>query len=296
MAWGNCILCEKDIKATPRHVTSEHDISWEKYKEIAEEEGVDVQPEKKDDKDEDDDRRRRITGAKSEEAVTEIALQSFQESMKSMNKEKERLAEEKREAEKEKRQFQKQLIKDRQRSSGDRGRRKTEQDDFLKTLANAYVSDLRQEKKYLREQESAEVRQLRDELKDLKEELKREKGEEARDMGRGRGSGDGGNMNVDITDESVKEIASVGQQLVQMIRQNQILKMAYQSDEFPDANQMLKREVQNISRDVMGQNQPSQPQFEGIEEPRQQPRQEQGDRQKPPQSGGKSLEEILEEE
>ncbi len=274
------MLCDTKIKATPRHVTSEHDISWEQYQEIVKEHGggEDMSKSSKD-KEEDYDRRDPPTGRKSEEAVTEIALQSFQKTMDSMDKQERRLQEEKEKAEEERRRIQQQMARQRELQKPPKEDKSSDSGDFLKAMATTYISDLREEKQYMRQQESAQVQAIKQELEHLREQIEKEK-EEQYDNPKKK---EKGNVDVKITDESVKSLTQLGQQFVATLQQSQLFKYASENEDFPDVKDLAKEQLATMQANQRRQ---MEPQFNPEPSPANSP---------PPPSRKKSPEKTLDE-
>lgn len=304
--WDDCLLCKEEgvddpPKAVPRHVESEHDITWDKYKKIANQRNEEVDDSSKSDgnhrKEKDEDVDVEGSGHVSEQAISKMALKSFQETMKSENQQKKRLREQAQEERKEKQQLQRRLMEER-RNDRQRQQQSSGSDDkeFFKELTLQYLSDMREEKKRAKSDRERElerkVERLEQKIED-KESREREYEEE----------GGTAIKKIEITDESVKSLTNMGNRLIGMLRQNQMLELAKESDEFPDTADLIKKEFMNMAND-MGMGGPKPPSMPSGQQQQQQTQRQ----QRPPSrnqstskndgssSGPKDLEDILGEE
>lgn len=235
--WDNCILCNGDIKATPKHVEKEHNMSYQQYKNILEEKGVSPDKDKKESKNmskdiEDEEDKKPST---SEQAVSQIAYDSFRSTMQEMSERKQELKEKEKQAEHKKEQLQERLYRMKEKENTDRGRRAEGgvEEELKDWMIRNYIEDLREDK---RKGIEREVDELKEELRNVDSKIETEIEEKLRNVIREFTEEDEdenekkkGQANLEITDESVKAVTNLGEQVIAYLRQNQAMKYATMS-------------------------------------------------------------------
>lgn len=264
--WGNCILCDADVKATPKHVEVEHNMSYEQYKNILAEKGLSPS--------EDNDNltskeRKRMTNksddegykpSTSEQAVSQIAYDSFKSTMQEMSERKQELQQKERDAENKKEELQRRLYRLQQQETEDKRRPPDGgvEEELKDWMIRNYIEDLREDKRKGIEQE---VEELKDELRkvdtrietEIEEKLRKVIKEFADEPEETDGKKGKGKADLQITDESIKSVTALGEQVIKYLQQNQAMKYAMMSGNEDLVQEQVKNQMKGqMLQDVNG--------------------------------------------
>lgn len=256
--WHKCVLCEEDIFATPSHLKAKHDMEMDEYHTLAnqmiedgevDEEELKAHSKKNKKKDDggSDVSYGGGSGSPAEQTVSRIAEKSFIKTMQDMDERKEELKQREQQAEQRQKEIERRLLDMTTRRNENSHRRTDPSDDFLRTIAEQYFHDLREEKNKTLVGGLENVKQHIDDIvreevhKSIKESMK-----ESEEYGK----------KIEITDESIKAVSHLGEQLVGYLRQNQLLKYAQLKsggDIDPKLESMILQDLNAFNKDMTGQ-------------------------------------------